>query len=206
MENRLRFRTDLSNVIPPTYCRQHFDFSGSQQFGYVYLHPSKSNDVKFIHPSVKQILGQFNIKHGILLWPDDGKTTNFRLATPDYSKGQETNYGHSEYQLLTDNKLGQMVTDFKKYYDCPEYVILYSSNLPCVSPENPDNNKPRCAQMVVNAKEEVETICEDAWFYLYTTHETPSSLSDPKLLPQFKEHIRQKIAFLKRNGINWIHP
>ena len=205
MENRLKFRTDLSNVIPPTYCRQHFDFSGNQQFGYVYLHPSKSNDVKFIHPSVKQVLG-FNIKHRILLWPDDGKTTNFRLATPDYSKGQHTNYGHSEYQLLTDNKLGQMVTDFKKYYGCPEYVILYSSNLPCVSPPNPDNNKPRCAQMVVNAREEVENICEDAWFYLYTTHETPSSLSDPNLLPQFKERIKEKMAFLRRNRINWIHP
>lgn len=98
-----------------------------------------------------------------------------------------------------------MVTDFENYFGCPKYVILYSSNLHCVSPENPDNTKPRCAQMVVNAREEVRTICKDALFYLYTTHETPSSLRDPKLLSQLKVHTGQKIAFLKKNDIKWIH-
>lgn len=98
-----------------------------------------------------------------------------------------------------------MVTDFKKYFKCPKYVIVYSSNLPCVSPENPDNTKPRCAQMVVNAREEVRTICKDALFYLYTTHETPSSLDDPNLHPGIKAHIRKQIAFLEKNDINWIH-
>ena len=124
-------------------------------------------------------------------WPAD-INTNFRFSFVDYTKLTETNYGHSEYQLLTDNALEKMANS--KNVGCSQYVILYSSNLLCYKPANPGPEIPRCAQLTIQAKNDFAKTSPGATFYLYNDYETGKKLKDQK-----------KLDFLMNSGIVWIH-
>ena len=148
-------------------------------------------------------------------WPDRTEVSNFRMAIPDYSQPRRTNYGHSEYQLLVENGLKKMITNFQadQRNETPQwqYVILFSKLIPCLHPKNPNPNEPRCTRMVIEAIKDLESICgPDTTFYLYTTDETPLTLEDPSLSPEERDRLRIKIITFKNeiNGKNivWIYP
>ena len=148
-------------------------------------------------------------------WPDRSEVSNFRMAIPDYSQPRRTNYGHSEYQLLVDNGIKTMMTNFqpeqKNENSRWQYAILFSKLIPCVHPENPNPNEPRCARMVIEAIKDLESICgPGTTFFLYTTDETPLTHEDPNLSPEEKDKLRRKIRTfkneIKRKNIVWIYP
>jgi hypothetical protein len=137
------------------------------------------------------------------------------MAIPEYNQPEETNYGHSEYQLLVENGLKIMMTNFQpeQRNETPQwqYVILYSTRIPCVHPENPNPNEPRCTRMVIEAIEDLKSICgPGTTFFLYTTDETPLTLEDRNLSPEEKDTLTRKIKTfknkMKRKKIVWIYP
>ncbi len=135
-------------------------------------------------------------------WPSSLKDSNFRFCYVDYSKRKyNTNYGHSEYQLLRDDGLEAMVTSFRQRHNgCPQYVILYTTNLPCTAA--PKYIPPlRCAQMTVNARKNLMNICPETRFYVYITRNTP----DTEYTQGFKFSVKDLFNEGK-NGIEWLNP
>lgn len=165
--------------------------STEDQFGYVYLQPKDKSKAFLIPAAVATAL---NGKKNSLPaydspWPNY-INTNFRFCFVNYDKPHNTNYGHSEFQLLTGNALGEMAASV----GCPKYVIVYSSNLPCYKPENPNPDIPRCAELTVQVKNNFAQTCPGATFYLYTDKESGKNLPD-----------QNKLNFLLNSGIVWIH-
>ena len=133
-------------------------------------------------------------------WPLSVGNTNFRMAVPDFHKPRQSNYGHSEYQLIANNKFVKMLENFiPRHSFCPQFVILYSTLLPCMYP--PRNSKyrgPRCADMAVTAKNILHKSCPEANFYLYT-----DQISLGKKLRGLLQDI---LDYFKENEVIWINP
>jgi hypothetical protein len=124
-------------------------------------------------------------------WPADLNTkTNFRVAFPNSNKQ------HSEYLLLAGKQMEKMIQAYGQ--TCPKYVILYSSYLPCVA------GNFACAPLVLQAKNDLQKLCQTSPFYLYTSLENPSS-PQMQTRPDYRKNIENKIEFVRNNGINWIY-
>lgn len=165
----------------------------------------------FTDKTVNDAMGKAKYLPSSTTWPSIPDNTNFRYAFVDYFEDAKTNLGHSEYQLLSGNGLGKMITHFQTIYgDCPQYVIFYSSNLPCSFPPNPNAAFQRCAGMTIEERNRLRKICADTLFYLYTDKETPRILQDKKLPTGYKKFIQSKInAFgneFSNKNIIWIYP
>ena len=177
------------------------------QCAFLYLQPTDQNRVVFNDTAVETALGrEYSITPPKRPWPDASSDSNFRLCFVDYKKPRRTNFGHPEYQLLHGRQLQALIT---RIGACPQYVLLYSSNLPCVSPKNPIQGgyrAPRCAPLAVKVRARLARTCPDAAFYLYTDKETPASLRNRYLLPRFKKNIKKKIKALKNSDIIRIYP
>ena len=162
------------------------------QFGYVYLKLDQNNDGIYVKPpSIAKILA--GKKNSMVKprtpWPET-TDTNFRVSYVDTRQRSDSNYGHSEYQLLADNQLLDMVDSV----GCPFYVIVYSNIFPCIKPVNPDPTIPRCGVMLAQVQNRFHVKCPDASFYLLTERETGLDLPD-----------QQKINEILNSGIIWIH-
>ncbi len=171
----------------------------------MYIQPFDSEDVTFDDPAVQKALVVDkrlpSTAAGSHIWPQLPDNTNFRMAIPDFSKAKETNYGHSEYQLLINDGLGNMLGTFNTKHGCPQYVILYSTLLPCMYPPNPvtlgQNPVPRCAEMTVDARKRLRKLCTGANFYVYTNE--VSNKDYPKVFDK-------TVKYFGKNGITWINP
>jgi hypothetical protein len=76
------------------------------------------------------------------------------MAKVDYNQDQQTNLGHSEYQLLHGDGLRIMRQGMG---DCPRFMIIYSTNLPCMRPRyGPGhlvpNRADRCLEIIGAAR------------------------------------------------------
>lgn len=179
--------------------------------GYLYLQPKNENGLVFTDKTVNDGVGKIKNLPSETTWPSIPDNTNFRYAFVDYFAYPDTNYGHSEYQLFSRNGLGKMITHFQtKYGDCPQYVILYSTNIPCSFPTNPDTRIQRCARMTIDERNRLKNICATTMFYLYTDEETPLILQDKNAPQKYKNFIQRKInSFGKEisdGNIIWIYP
>ena len=152
-------------------------------------------DNSAVYKALVQYKNLPNYAYNAHIWPTSPLYTNFRMAVPDYYEPKETNYGHAEYQLLTNNGLNIMLETFKtKHNGCPKYVILYSTILPCLYPPNPvkinQPQVPRCAEMTVNAKNELKGKCLQTEFFVYSNDTTT-----------YEKPLKEKVDYLEKNGI-----
>ena len=186
---------------------QNIGLTGNtNQFGYIYLQPFESDDTTFDDTNVVQALIVKKTlprsAYSAYTWPASPSNTNFRMAVPDFNQPRQTNAGHSEYLLLKDDGLGDMLRTFQtKHGSCPEYVLLYSTLLPCMYPPNPVSPGqvpvPRCAEMTVNAKKSAKRMCPGSAFNLYT-HEVTNK--------QYPDVFDKTVKYFTKNGITWINP
>jgi hypothetical protein len=121
------------------------------------------------------------------------------MAVVDKSEPRGSNFGHSEYHLLKNNALDDMLTSLYEQGLCPQYLILYSTLIPCLySPKNSPYLTPRCAEMIVNEKKKMEEICPKTKFFLHTDQVSLKKYSDGNKL------LGKIIKYLNDNGIIWI--
>ena len=184
--------------LVPSY---NFEFFSGGQLAYIYLQPKNTNNLVFTNEIVRKAVEMKTNLPSDTTWPSIPDNTNFRFAFVDYFKPRYTNRGHSEYRLLSRNGLGKMITHIQKTSSsCPQYVILYSSLLPCSYPIRWKKRPFRCADMTVQARKYFENICgPGTTFYLYTDKQTPST---PKKM------IKNSLDALdlEKNKITWIYP
>ena len=201
-------------------------FISDSQAGFLYLQPLDQDGVFINNAPARTVQStDTTIDPPDSPWPDPetnpaSVNSNFRMCFVKYfgSNTDKTNYGHAEYQLLFGDNLRQLI---RRTGACPRYVILYSSNLPCIKPQNPiigvdqyDKTTryrvPRCTDLVIITRKRLAGICEDSKFYLYTDKETPSSLAkgNTAFTQGQKNGIQEKIQRLDfaNNDIIWIHP
>ena len=178
------------------------------QFGYVYLQPvNETNLILTSQVVMDGLLKDKNAPAQTSPWPNPPGNTNFRMCFVNYGEPRRTNYGHPEYQLLNSNQLTTMIDNALN--GCPQYVILYSTNLPCVSPANPSSNGyriPRCAPLTVTVRQRLTQNCPNAAFYLYTSGETPRSVNDPQLTAAQQQNVQNKIDAISGHDIIWLYP
>ena len=176
----------------------------TNQFGYIYIQPWESDKLIFDDSAVKKALYDDkalpSTAYQAHTWPTSPLKTNFRMALPDYQQPEKTNYGHSEYLLLANNGFGEMLSSFiSNHKGCPQYVILYSTLLPCMYPANPvspgNDRVPRCVEMTFTANDILKKSCPGALFFLYTIENSN------------KYNLKSDIHwYFKKKGIFLIHP
>ena len=219
IQNKLGNRA-LKSDLKSTVIR----FFLGNQLGYVYLQPTDDTNLILTSKFVDDALFKNkNAPRQNTPWPDPVESvdsvksvdppvgSNFRMCFVNYGAPQHTNYGHPEYQLLSGDQLTTMINDALSGI-CPQYVILYSTNLPCVSPTNPPvgtggkYRKPRCAPLTVMVRDKFAKTCPKAAFYLYTSGETPDSVTDPGLTGRQQQNVQNKIDAIDGHKIIWLHP
>jgi hypothetical protein len=137
------------------------------------------------------------------LWPRQPDNTNFRMAKVDYNQDQQTNLGHSEYQLLHGDGLRIMRQGMG---DCPRFMIIYSTNLPCMRPRyGPGhlvpNRADRCLEIIGAARRTLRNDCPNAFFYLFTHQARARSPCD-----RDQRFFQWERDYLRDNNIIWLHP
>ena len=179
---------------------------GTQQFGFIYLQPANQSDLYLTNTEVRQALTvtrSFLLNNSIHIWPRQPNNTNFRTAKVDYNQSRSTNEGHSEYQLFHSDGLGRMRAGLGA---CPLFVIVYSTNLPCMRARDRHGNlvpgRPnRCLEIIGEAKTQLLNACRNAYFYLYTDQAAARSDST-----RDRNYFRWEKDYLRDNNIIWLHP
>ena len=171
----------------------HILIYSDSQFGYVFLNVQPASEKRiYLIPAfiAKKLSGsEDSMAKPRTPWPQT-TDTNFRVSYVNDQERSDSNYGHSEFQLLAGGELLDMVN----YVGCPSYVIVYSNIFPCVKPVNPDPKIPRCAELITEVHSRFFKECPDAPFYLLTERETGKNLPD-----------EEKLDAIMNTGIIWIH-
>ena len=179
----------------------------TQQFAYIYLHPANQAALHLTNRGVSAALTvgrNVPLDNTHHIWPRQPDNTNFRMAKVDYtSTDRDTNTGHSEYQLLHGNGLDTMI---QRMAPCPEFMIIYTTNLPCMRARNRDGTlvpgkRDRCLEMIGAAKTQLLNACPNAFVYLYT-HQAAARTNCVK----DQNFFQWEQDYLRDNDIIWLHP
>ena len=173
---------------------------------FIYLHPAGSNNLTLTNETVRGTLNGAamtfpGLKDGRLYPLRSVSGTNFRV---NFRGLQRENYNteHTEYRLLINGGLETMV---KSMQQCPVYVIVYSTLLPCSVGGN-QNLPPRCLEMIATARRNIRTACSNAQFYLYTNQNRPRTSPDQKRRQQYQRYFQTDMDYMRNENIIWLHP
>lgn len=146
--------------------------------------------------------GSIPLSIGAPIWPLDH--SNFRVAK--VICGLLDNEGHTEHQLLAKTGLEKM--RLSMHPNCPEFVLIYSTLLPCMASRYDSRGnlipgrKPRCIEEIAAAKQEFLRYCRDSFFYIYTDQKKERQPPTPLN----KNFFIWEQQYMATNHITWLHP
>ena len=180
---------------------------------FIYLHPAGNNALTLTNQAVRGTLNgdasSFRgLRNGHLYpprpAPGTNDNTNFRVNFRGQLPAQpeQDNADHTEYRLLNNRGLEIMVQGMPQ---CPVYVIVYSTLLPC-SVGGKQDLPPRCLEMIATARRNFHTACRNAQFYLYTNQDGPRTSTDRKRRQQYQRYFQTDMDYMRNQNIIWLHP